>query len=85
MDRFKQHYLTLPVKERDLLAQQAGTTRGTLNQIVYGGKHIELGLADCLVALCPGLTLGDLPLTERARQQHAIRSMRGPVELRVGA
>lgn len=74
MDRFKQHYLNLPVNERESLALQAGTTRGTLNQVVYGGKHIELGLADCLVALCPGLTLDDMPLTDRARQQHVVRT-----------
>lgn len=73
MERFKDYYLGLPVNERESLAQQAGTTRGTLNQIVYGGKRIELGLADCLVALCPGLALGDLPLTERARQQQCVR------------
>lgn len=85
MDRFKQHYLNLTVSERDSLALQAGTTRGTLNQVVYGGKHIELGLADCLVALCPGLTLADLPLTERARQQHAVRSTRELADIKAGA
>lgn len=73
MEKFKTHYLGLSVNERESLAQQAGTTRGTLNQLVYGGKRIELGLADCLVALCPGVTLNDLPLTERAAQQRAIR------------
>jgi hypothetical protein len=85
MDRFKQHYLRLPVNERESLAQQAGTTRGTLNQVVYGGKHIELGLADCLVALCPGLALGDLPLTDRARQQHTVRSVRDLTQAKAGA
>ena len=74
MDRFKKHYLGLPVAERDSLAQQAGTTRGTLNQMVYGGKRIELGLADCLVALCPSLTLDDMPLTDRATQQRVVRT-----------
>lgn len=77
MQRFKHHYLALPVNERESLAQQAGTTRGTLNQVVYGGKHIELGLADCLVALCPGLSLDDLPLTDRAKQQRAVRGLPG--------
>lgn len=72
--RFKTHYLNLPVNERESLALQAGTTRGTLNQVVYAGKEIELGLADCLVALCDGLTLSDMPLTERARQQNSVRS-----------
>lgn len=70
---FKTHYLNLPVNERESLAQQSGTTRGTLNQLVYGGKRIELGLADCLAALCPGVTLDDLPLTERAQQQRLVR------------
>jgi hypothetical protein len=73
MDKFKTHYLGLPVNERESLALQAGTTRGTLNQIIYGGKRIELGLADCLVALCPGLALEDLPLTERAVHQRTVR------------
>jgi len=81
MDRFKKHYLGLPVAERESLAQQAGTTRGTLNQMVYGGKRIELGLADCLVALCPSLTLDDMPLTDRAIQQRIVRaSTSGPIE-----
>lgn len=71
---FKAHFLKLPVTERESLAQQAGTTRGMLNQVAYAGKEIELGLADCLVALCPGIALSDLPLTARAKQQHQIRS-----------
>ncbi len=73
MDKFKTHYLKLSVNERESLAQQAGTTRGTLNQVVYGGKQIELGLADCLVALCTGIDLDDLPLTERAQRQRVVR------------
>ncbi len=75
MDRFKAHYLGLSVPSREVLAKRAGTTKGTLNQIVYGGKRVELGLADCLVALCPGLTLSDIPLTVRAVQQHQVRSL----------
>lgn len=80
--RFKSHYLGLRVSDRELLARNAGTTWGTLNQVVYAGKQIELGLADCLVALCPGLTLDDMPLTDRARRQRLIRS--GAVEVEVG-
>lgn len=79
--KFKDHYLALSTEKRDALARQAGTTRGTLNQIVYAGKHIELGLADCLVALCPGLSLEDMPLTERAKQQALTRS--GTAEARM--
>lgn len=70
---FKTYWLSLSVAERETLAQQAGTTRGTLHQVAYAGKRIELGLADCLVALCPSLTLTDMPLTDRARQQHQVR------------
>lgn len=78
MEKFRTHYLDLSVNERESLAQQAGTTRGTLNQIVYGDKKIELGLADCLVALCPGITLDDLPLTERAARQRVVRQAPAP-------
>jgi len=81
MDRFRQHYLRLSVSDRETLADRAGTTRGTLNQIAYGGKHVELGLADCLVALCPGLALDDIPLTDRARHQHSVRTNGQPVVL----
>jgi len=76
--RFKTHYLGLPVADRDALVERAGTTRGTMNQVVYAGKQIELGLADCLVTLCPGLTLDDMPLTERAKQQRATRASGTP-------
>jgi hypothetical protein len=71
--KFKTHYLSLSVLARQALAKEAGTTPGTLNQIVYAGKLIELGLADCLVALCEGLTLDDMPLTDRAKQQRIVR------------
>lgn len=71
---FKEHWLSIPVAERDVVARQAMTTKGTLHQVAYTDKRIELGLADCLVALFPGLTLEDLPLTERARQQAVVRS-----------
>lgn len=77
---FKAHYLALSTTARDDLARRAGTTRGTLNQVVYAGKEIELGLADCLVALCQGVELADLPLTERAKHQHAVRTEAPPAE-----
>lgn len=70
---FKNYYLKLSVGERESLALQAGTTRGTLNQVVYAGKQIELGLADCLTTLCAGIALDDLPLTDRAKQQQLVR------------
>lgn len=74
MDTFKTRILAMSSSERDKLAASAGTTRGLLNQIIFGGKQIELGLADCLVALMPGVRLETLPLTERARKQHGVRT-----------
>ena len=71
--KFKTHYLDLALNERESLAQQAGATRGTLTQVAYGRAEIELGLADCLVALCQGISLDDLPLTARAKKQRRIR------------
>jgi len=72
---FKERWLGLPVSERESLAQQALTTRATLHQVAYVGKRVELGLADCLVALMPGLTLDDIPLTDRAKRQALVRSV----------
>lgn len=66
---FKDHFLSLGVPARDELALKAGTTRGLLNQVVYGGKRIELGLGLCLSKLC-NLPVEEMPLTDRARKQH---------------
>ncbi|GHC72820.1 hypothetical protein GCM10007320_08960 [Pseudorhodoferax aquiterrae] len=74
MDTLKSRILAMTPAEKDALAASAGTTRGLLNQIIYGGKHIELGLADCFVALLPGLRIDDMPLTERARRQANVRA-----------
>ncbi|KQP02483.1 hypothetical protein [Pseudorhodoferax sp. Leaf265] len=74
MDNLKTRILGMKTEERDQLASSAGTTRGLLNQIAFGGKQIELGLADCFVALLPGLTLDGIPLTERARRQAKVRA-----------
>lgn len=71
---FKDHWLRLPVAERESVAQRAMTTRGTLNQVAYASKRVELGLADCLMALMPGLALADIPLTDRAKQQAIVRA-----------
>lgn len=70
---FRTHYLSLSIAQRDELAASVGTKRGLFHQMVYGAKRIELGLADCLVARCPELTLDDMPLTDRARQQRVVR------------
>lgn len=62
--------------DRELYAIKAGTTVATLNQVAYGYKAVELGFADVLVAVAPRgkLSLDDIPLTERAQRQQAIRS-----------
>lgn len=72
---FRTFYTSLPVAERESFAIRANTTRGYCNQVAYGAKEIELGMADVFVALADGaLTHDDLPLTARARKQRAIRS-----------
>ena len=77
---FKTYFFGLPVAERESFAQQAGTTRGYLNQVAYSNKRVELGMADVLVAVSGGrLRLDDLPLTENAQRQRAIRE--GATEL----
>lgn len=74
MENLKVRILAMTPGERDALATAAGTTRGLLNQIAYGGKQIELGLADCFAALIPGLRVEAMPLTERARRQARVRA-----------
>lgn len=73
--KFKTHLYQLQTDERQRLAELAHTSVPMLQQIAYGNKRIELGFADALVALCDGsIALDDLPLTERAKHQHALRS-----------
>ena len=72
---FKNYYLKLSTTERDLFVEKASTSRGYCNQIAYANKQIELGMADVFVALSGGnLTLDELPLTDRAKQQLKVRS-----------
>lgn len=76
---FKTHYQSLPVSEREAFAKKLGTTVGYCNQLVHGGKSIELGLADAIVAVTGGVvTLAELPLTQRARYQNVVRNSRIP-------
>ena len=78
---FKTFFLGLTPDERLIYAERVASTVGYLNQVAYGHKRIELGAADVLVAVSNGaVTLADLPLTDRALQQHAIRSGQGAVE-----
>lgn len=71
---FKAFFFDLTVPEREDFADKAGSTRGLLTQVAYGNKRVELGFADVLVKLSRGkLTLDDVPLTENAARQRAIR------------
>lgn len=72
---FRRYLLGLTLDKRRDVAARVGSSLGYLQQVAYGNKQIELGLADALVAVCDGhVALDDLPLTERARLQHAVRS-----------
>jgi hypothetical protein len=76
---FKTFFLEKSVAGRETFARKAETTVGYCNQICYGGKHVELGMADVFVALSDGrLTLGDIPLTDRAVRQRQIRESTTP-------
>lgn len=76
---FKTFYFGLSPDERAAYAERVTSTVGYLNQVAYGHKRIELGAADVLVAVSGGrLTLADLPLTDRALQQHQIRTGAAP-------
>lgn len=72
---FKAFYFGMPVAERETFAQRAGTSRGLLTQVAYGHKQIELGFGDVIVTLSEGkVSLDELPLTENASRQRAIRA-----------
>ena len=72
---FKTYFFGLPQPDREILAGKAGTSVAMLQQIAYGNKRVELGFADVLVAVSGGaLTLQQIPMTERALSQHAIRT-----------
>jgi DNA-binding transcriptional regulator YdaS (Cro superfamily) len=75
---FKTYYLKLGPAEREKFAKKIGTSAGYCNQIAYGAKRIELGLADAIVAAAqPDITLAELPLTERAKFQNQARQWDG--------
>lgn len=72
---FRTYFLALDAETRKAYADSAGSTVGYLTQVAYGNKQLELGFADVLVAVAGGkLELDDLPLTERAQAQRAIRT-----------
>jgi hypothetical protein len=71
---FKSFFFGLSVTERDSFAARANTSRGLLTQVAYGNKQVELGLGDVLVALAGGaVSLDEIPLTDNAKRQRAIR------------
>lgn len=67
---FRNYFCDMDASARGRFAERAGSTVGYLLQVAYGNKRVELGFADVLVAVADGkLTLGDLPLTDRALEQ----------------
>ena len=75
MNSFKLFFSGLDRAGRAEFAVLCGTTPGLLNKLIYGGGRVELGLADVMVAVgCGRFVLADLPLTERAKAQHAART-----------
>lgn len=71
---FKTFFFDMTLPEREAFAKGVGSTRGTLTQVAYGNKSIELGFADVLCALSHRkVDMDSLPLTENARRQRAIR------------
>lgn len=74
---FRTFYRALTPEQRSDFAARVHTTTGYCHQITCG-KRIELGLADAIVAVAPAfgaaVSLEELPLTDRARAQHRVRS-----------
>lgn len=72
---FKDFFFGLPHPERVKYAESADTSVAMLQQVAYGNKRVELGFADVMVAVSGGrLTLAQIPMTDRAAAQHAIRT-----------
>lgn len=70
---FRTYYRQLAPDERAAFAEKVHTTPGYCHQITCG-KRIELGLADAIVAVsCGSVSLGELPLTDRAKAQDVVR------------
>jgi hypothetical protein len=68
----------LPIHLRKDFAARAHTSDAMLSKVANGHKQIELGFADVIVALSGGVvTLGELPLTDRARFQRDTRDQHG--------
>jgi hypothetical protein len=80
---FKTYYLGLDTEQRQAFAEKVGTSTGYCHQLAYGSKHVELGLADAIVAAAGGsITLDELPLTQRAKHQREVRGWDGKTERR---
>ena len=71
---FKIFFFGLSVAERDEFADRVHSSRGTLTQVAYRNKQIELGFADVICAQSDGaVDLDGLPLTENAQRQRLLR------------
>lgn len=72
---FHSYFFGLDTGSRAEFAGRCGSSVGYMLQVAYRRKRIELGLADCIVAVSGGvIPILSLPLTEKAIQQHSIRS-----------
>jgi hypothetical protein len=75
---FKTFYRGLDQQAREDFAKRVASTPGYCNQIAWGGKQIELGLADAIVAASRQVvTLDELPLTDKAKLQNKARQWDG--------
>jgi hypothetical protein len=71
---FKTFYFAKTVDGREDFATRVGSTRGTLTQVAYGHKRVELGFADVIVALSGrSVDLDGIALTDNARKQRSLR------------
>lgn len=83
---FKTFFFGLSVAERDEFAERVHSSRGTLTQVAYRNKPIELGFADVICAQSLGkVTLSELPLTENAKRQRLLREVKAPKRAKAAA
>lgn len=74
MQDFRTYFLGLTADEREAFADRVKASPGTLTQVAYGHRRVELGLADVICAQSGHVvTLDGLPLTEKAKQQRRLR------------
>lgn len=75
---FKNFFLAMRVPERCAYAATCSTTYNYLKMVAYGGKTVDLGMADVLVAVAKGkISLDDIPLSDKAKRFRALREKHG--------